>query len=158
MEGAHVLKKFASVLVGISLASALIGNPASAADKPGPPRPASSEASLLSTAASNAYLTRSQYLTNYPNDSMPASCITRVIWLDTGIYDYGQYMDGRHELRGVWRVPVARNHTWRTCLKGRNGGYYTQDVTLNGEPLISYGYWIAASGNHTWGAFLDPPF
>lgn len=109
-----------------------------------------------------AYLTKRQYLTANPVDSMPTSCVSRRIFLAAGTYEWGDYFDGDRD--AIRNIQLGRdNYTWRSCLDPKNGYYRHTDSLDPDNPawvtaVWNYDYFLYFNGTYTWGSYLDPQF
>jgi hypothetical protein len=127
-------------------------------------------APATATAAANptAYNTRyKQYLTTETNDSLPASCVSRRIYLADGLYNWGQLFGGQSLILRPNMYLGSDWYTWTDCLDPENQlrpfvGRYTHSTTLNPdnpdwETAGLYNRWgVSAPSFFTWGSFLAP--
>jgi hypothetical protein len=107
-----------------------------------------------------AYISRTQFLTNNPNSTLPASCTpVRTILLRAGNYNFWEFVGGTVMAANDNIFVPAGNYIWDACLVPQNGTYDESaafaDSNGNIIAALDHVLVLATSGTWTWGSGLD---
>ncbi|RKN04624.1 hypothetical protein [Streptomyces radicis] len=115
------------------------------------------------SAAETVHQERTAYLAQMPPPGSVSICESRDIFLAAGHYDWGVYLEDRSDTNRPDMYLGEGWYHWEICMVP-DGDQYLNNSLLDpdnpdwDEVEIGTRYTLGASGDHTWGSFLDPKF